>query len=234
MLLRSTISGTKKFFHKTLKNFKFFFSPGYERLPKTPSHHNNHFSYSVPETSVKDMDNNNYQDLERFYTDFTDQWDSEKEKAKRRSKKKAALLSPTKQENEVYNNGPFISLSDASLAQKKNQVERREECDKQNNKRSLTHQRGRQKDSSLNYMGVREHRNCMVEQKLRELEMLDMSNVDHVLDIEEVLHYYSRLTCPAYLEIVDKFFMEMYSELFGPAWPASPRSVNSRLKLRYQ
>ena len=46
----------------------------------------------------------------------------------------------------------------------------------------------------------------MVEQKLRELEMLDMNNVEYVLDIEEVLHYYSRLTCPAYLEIVDKFF----------------------------
>ncbi|KAJ1393511.1 hypothetical protein SESBI_34874 [Sesbania bispinosa] len=75
----------------------------------------------------------------------------------------------------------------------------------------------------------------MVEKKLRELEMLDMSNVDYVLDIEEVLHYYSRLTCPAYLEIVDKFFMEMYSEFFdGPGKPAISRtpSVNSKIKLR--
>ena len=85
-------------------------------------------------------------------------------------------------------------------------------------------------------MCMKEHRYCMVEQKLREVEMLDMNNVEYVLDIEEVLHYYSRLTCPAYLEIVDKFFLEMYSELFGSSsmWHASPRSVNSRLKMRYQ
>ncbi|XWS69884.1 hypothetical protein CRYUN_Cryun03dG0002100 [Craigia yunnanensis] len=76
----------------------------------------------------------------------------------------------------------------------------------------------------------REARSLSVAQKLKELEMMDMSNVDHVLDIEEVLHYYSRLTCPAYLDIVDKFFMDMYTEILGP--PASPRSVNSRPKFR--
>ncbi|XP_061348385.1 uncharacterized protein LOC133293800 [Gastrolobium bilobum] len=234
MLLRSSISSTKKFFQKTLKNFKSFFSPGYQRLPKTPPH--NHFSYSVATTNVMDMNSNtntntnintSYHDLEKLYTDFTDQWESEKEKTRRRSKKKAALSSPTKQENEVYN-GSFINLSNASpSSQKKNQVEKREECENKNNM-------GRQQDSSFNSMGMKEHRYCMVEQKLRELEKLDMSNVDYVLDIEEVLHYYSRLTCPAYLEIVDKFFMEMYSDFFGPAWHVTPRSVNSRLKLRYQ
>lgn len=234
MLLRSSISSTKKFFQKTLKNFKSLFSPGYyERLPKTPPH--NHFSYSV--AGVKDMDmnsNTSYHESDKYCTDFNVQWDSEQEKARRRTKKKDAILpSPTKQQNEVYS-GSYISLSNASPAKKKNQVEKREEYDKQNKERGLTHQRGRQKDSSLSSTGMKEHRNCMVEQKLRELEMLDMSNVDYVLDIEEVLHYYSRLTCPAYLEIVDTFFVEMYSEFFAPSWPATPRSVNSRMKLRYQ
>jgi hypothetical protein len=69
-----------------------------------------------------------------------------------------------------------------------------------------------------------------VAQKLKELEMMDVSNVEHVLDVEEVLHYYSRLTCPAYLDIVDKFFMDMYAEFIAP--PANPRSVNSRPRLR--
>ncbi|XP_019457413.1 PREDICTED: uncharacterized protein LOC109357809 isoform X2 [Lupinus angustifolius] len=197
MLLRST----KKFFQKTLKNFKSFFSPSYyERLPKTPLQ-NNHFSYSVAATS-----------LEKFYIE---QWDSEKEKeGNRRNKNKAALLSsPREQKSEVYNGSSFISFSNAH--NKKDQVEKREEFDNQNKKRSLTHQR----------------RLCIVEEKLRELEMLDMSNVDHVLDIEEVLHYYSRLTCPIYLEIVDRFFMQMYSEFFGPVWYATPCSVNSMMKL---
>ncbi|KAK7314475.1 hypothetical protein VNO77_33000 [Canavalia gladiata] len=235
MLLRSSISNTKRFFQKTIKNFKSLFSPGYyQKLPKASPH--NPLSYSVAASSAIDMNSNtSYQDTDKLYTDFTDQWESEKEKARRRIKKKAALMSssPTKQENEVYN-GSYISLSNASPTQKKNKVEKKEEFDDQNNKRRLTLQKGREKDSSFISIGVKEHRYCMVEQKLRELEMLDMNNMEYVLDIEEVLHYYSRLTCPAYLEIVDKFFMEMYSELFGSVWPATPHSVNSRLKMRYQ
>ncbi|KAK6124986.1 hypothetical protein DH2020_041260 [Rehmannia glutinosa] len=53
-------------------------------------------------------------------------------------------------------------------------------------------------------------------QKMKDLEMMDVNDMDHVLDIEEVLHYYSRLNCPAYVEIVDKFFMDMYSEYHVP------------------
>ncbi|WCJ42466.1 hypothetical protein M5689_023274 [Euphorbia peplus] len=60
-----------------------------------------------------------------------------------------------------------------------------------------------------------ERRRVEVQEKLKEIEKMDMSNVEHVLDIEEVVHYYSRLTCPAYLDIVDKFFMDMYSEMFS-------------------
>ncbi|KAK7380003.1 hypothetical protein VNO78_32327 [Psophocarpus tetragonolobus] len=234
-MLLSSISSTKKFFQKTIKNFKSFFSPGYQRLPKASPH--SHFSYSVAASSAMDITSNtSYQDTEKLYTDFSDQWESENEKARRRIKKKASSALPSKQESEVYS-GSYISLSNTSHAQKKNKVEKKEEGvnNNQSNKRSLTMQKGRQKESSLMSLCMKENRYCKVEQKLRELEMLDMNNVEYILDIEEVLHYYSRLTCPAYLEIVDKFFFEMYSELFGPSmWPASPRSVNSRIKLRYQ
>lgn len=220
-MLLSSISRTKKFFQKTIKNFKSFFSPGYyQRLPKASPH--SKFSYSVAAASSSAMDmtsNTSYQDMEKLYTDFSDQWESENEKARRRMKKKAASALPSKQESEVYS-GSYISLSNASHAQKKNKVEKKEEGGGNNNKRSLTIQKGRKKESSSSSssfmsMCMKEHRYCMVEQKLRELEMLDMNNVEYVLDIEEVLHYYSRLTCPVYLEIVDKFFMEIYSEFFG-------------------
>ncbi|KAL2321268.1 hypothetical protein Fmac_030237 [Flemingia macrophylla] len=236
-MLLSSISSTKKFFQKTIKNFKSFFSPGYQRLPKA-SPHTTHLSYSM----AMDMTSNtSYQDMEKLYTDFSDQWESENEKARRRRIKKKAAL-PSKQESSEVYSGSYISLSNSSHTQKKNKVEKKVEGDNnnnQNNKRSLNLQKGRQKESPpFMSLGWREHshRYCIVEQKLRELEMLDMNNVEYVLDIEEVLHYYSRLTCPAYLEIVDKFFSEMYSELFGPSsvWHASPRSVNSTLKLRYQ
>ncbi|KAF5949529.1 hypothetical protein HYC85_011522 [Camellia sinensis] len=45
---------------------------------------------------------------------------------------------------------------------------------------------------------------------------MDMNDVDHVLDIEEVFQTYSRLTCLVYLDIVDNFFVDMYSEFLIP------------------
>ncbi|KAI3524610.1 hypothetical protein L1887_03269 [Cichorium endivia] len=55
----------------------------------------------------------------------------------------------------------------------------------------------------------------LVTRKLKELEMMDRNNIDLVFDIEEVLHYYSRLTCPIYRDIIEKFFVEMYSGTFN-------------------
>lgn len=64
--------------------------------------------------------------------------------------------------------------------------------------------------------------------KMKELEMMDINDdQDHALDIEEVLHNYSQLSCPAYLEMVDKFFMDMYTELLVPL-PLG--SVNSSMR----
>ncbi|GFZ11794.1 hypothetical protein Acr_23g0001790 [Actinidia rufa] len=69
--------------------------------------------------------------------------------------------------------------------------------------------------------------NYVLAQKMKELEMMELTEVDHVLDIEEVLHYYSCLKCPAYLDIVDKFFIDMYSEFSLPK-PSSSISGSSR------
>ncbi|XP_057535917.1 uncharacterized protein LOC130813972 [Amaranthus tricolor] len=49
-------------------------------------------------------------------------------------------------------------------------------------------------------------------QKMKDLEMIYVGDVDHTLDIEEALHYYSRITCPVYVEMVNKFFMDMYTD----------------------
>lgn len=54
-----------------------------------------------------------------------------------------------------------------------------------------------------------------VAERLKELEKADNTNADHLLDIEEVFHYYSRLTSPVFLEIVDEFFLEMQAEFMG-------------------
>ncbi|KAF5776282.1 hypothetical protein HanRHA438_Chr12g0534121 [Helianthus annuus] len=64
------------------------------------------------------------------------------------------------------------------------------------------------------YHGKDESSKCLVTRKLKELEMMDETDVDLVVDIEEVLRYYSRLTCPIYRDIIDKFFVDVYSGTF--------------------
>ncbi|KAK9666162.1 hypothetical protein RND81_14G165400 [Saponaria officinalis] len=64
-------------------------------------------------------------------------------------------------------------------------------------------------------------------QKMKELDMMEVEDVDHVLDVEEALNYYSRLSCPAYVDIVDKFFMDMYYDFLLPK-PSINLSSSSR------
>ncbi|KAK9269196.1 hypothetical protein L1049_000965 [Liquidambar formosana] len=228
MLFRKSISNTKRFFQKTLQTFKSFLSGGYERLPKTPRC--NPFSCSRG-SGGDDMNMfPSYEELDMFYTDFTNNWDADKDKAlKKRFKKKTKSNKTNHEEEEEVYSGSFKEFSKASKA-KNDQIERRQ--DDHDTRKRIVYEGKR--GESCNNKGVREGRACLVAQKLRELEMMDVSNVDHVLDIEEVLHYYSRLTCPAYVDIVDKFFMNMYSEFLGPAPPVSSHGNNSRRMLYTQ
>ncbi|MED6133934.1 hypothetical protein PIB30_032734 [Stylosanthes scabra] len=74
-----------------------------------------------------------------------------------------------------------------------------------------------------------ENNNDGLAKKMKELEMMmDTGDVEHVLDIEEALHYYSRLKSPVYLDIVDKFFMDMHTEFNVPS--SLPHSSSVRVK----
>lgn len=68
---------------------------------------------------------------------------------------------------------------------------------------------------------IGKERGCLIAEKMKELEMADVYNKDHVMDIEEALHYFSLITCPVYQDIVDRFFMEIYSEFLLPQPSAS-------------
>ncbi|PQM35185.1 uncharacterized protein Pyn_22646 [Prunus yedoensis var. nudiflora] len=68
--------------------------------------------------------------------------------------------------------------------------------------------------------------------RMKEFEMVDTSDVEQVLDVEEALHYYSRLKSPVYVDIVDKFFLDMYSDFSVP--PASININNSKRRLGSQ
>ncbi|CAN4100232.1 unnamed protein product [Withania somnifera] len=63
-------------------------------------------------------------------------------------------------------------------------------------------------------------------QKMKELEMMDEEDLDQMMDIKEVLYYYSHLKCPVYLDIVDRYFMDMYNEF---SLPQTFINVNSRM-----
>ncbi|KAE8718797.1 hypothetical protein F3Y22_tig00109987pilonHSYRG00034 [Hibiscus syriacus] len=193
MLLRNPFSNTKNFFRKTLRSFKSFFNIGcevepYQKLPKSSSPYTNPM---------------NPQDLEKFYAEFTQTWDSNNAKTKKRNKKNGAMKMMASTQCTTQRRDDDVAGE--SKTKSGGNVEKREE-------------------------GNSCWRNFSVGQKLKEIEMMDVSNVDHVLDIEEVLHYYSRLTCPAYIHVVDKFFMDICTEFLGPS--GSPTSVGSRPKFR--
>ncbi|KAJ9551147.1 hypothetical protein OSB04_015192 [Centaurea solstitialis] len=80
------------------------------------------------------------------------------------------------------------------------------------------HEVNRRKQQKQEEISARERaeKRSLMTKRLKELETVDRDNVDHVLDIQEIMHCYSLLTCPAYCEMVEKFFSEMYSEVFNP------------------
>ncbi|KAK4754016.1 hypothetical protein SAY87_002120 [Trapa incisa] len=68
--------------------------------------------------------------------------------------------------------------------------------------------------------------------KMKELEMMEVGDMEHVLDVEEAIHYYSRITSPIYAGIVDKFFMDMYFD-FSPSAASEaqkPAARDSRMR----
>lgn len=214
MLLRNSISSTKRFFQKTLHSFKSLFSGSdYQRLPKsTPPHMNIQTTYG--------------NDFDTFYADhFTNQWEPS---SANNNKEIKAIKKQRPNKKNVINN---VTSSSSSSPMKQ---ESEGFMMKGNNRKNLKTKTVHHADSRFSsgrgmIMMMREERSCLLAEMLKELELMDMSNVDHVLDIEEFLHYYSRLTCPAYVDIVDKFFIEIYAEFFGHHSAVStPACISSR------
>ncbi|KAL3535755.1 hypothetical protein ACH5RR_004216 [Cinchona calisaya] len=206
MLLR-TISNTKKFFQKTVENFKSFLSGGYERLPK-----------NSPCSSFPCGGSNIHHQLNytRSYREL-DSTHHDQQTIKGREKKKES----SRNESRIRNNLTINYTNNVgSGPEKRNyqQVDRKVENDEKK-KRIIYEGKKRQV--------LKVERSFLVMKKLKELEMIDKSNMEHVLDIEEVLHYYSRLTCPAYVDLVDRFFMDMYAELLNNGQAAASSHINN-------
>ncbi|XP_021741534.1 uncharacterized protein LOC110707794 [Chenopodium quinoa] len=245
MLLRNSISNTKKFFQKTIDNVKSFLSVGstYERLPKTPPFHP--FSCGRDTNRGRDGESGYDNELDNLYNEFTHQWDSRKGKVKKKAQKNTVRATAKKSQQffldhssqkENCNNYAARTEDDVKKPEKRGDFNKGNCVSKENNNaeirevlksKGLNVSPGNKRKPELCSRSVRENRLCFVAEKLKELEMMDKGNVDHKLDVEEFLRYYSRLTCPAYLDIVDKFLGEMCTEFFGPQ-TASPKVNISR------
>ncbi|KAF4347172.1 hypothetical protein G4B88_008819 [Cannabis sativa] len=199
LLMRNSISSTKKFFQRTFGSLKCLFTGGsYQKLPKSPRGH----PFTGDSTTAATTATNIHQ------------WGGAS-CTKRREKR-------SDDENDHHIISTTTTYDQYPMEQKK------KDQTSPNKKVVMMSCNNNNKKKLGDYHYSNKNKNCLVEEKLKELEMLDVSNVDHVLDIEEVLHYYSRLTCPAYLEIIDKFFIDMFSELLASSTPAQP--PNSRFR----
>ncbi|EOA17522.1 hypothetical protein CARUB_v10005855mg [Capsella rubella] len=149
MVFRSSISNTRKFFQKTIDNFKSFFSNDgmYQKLPKAPN-------------------------------------------------------------NKTHPNSNIINIPIPSIHKKLQPKPR----DYVTTKRALT--RGDKEETLFSQPKV-----SLVCGKLKEMEKMmsdDIVSDEHyVSDVREFLHCYSCLRYTAYLDVVEHFFMEVYSDFFS-------------------
>lgn len=196
LLIRETIHKTKLCFYKTLQNLKSFCYGKCQKLPKFPSF--NPFSCSGSGRRSR----KEYQ-IDQFYIKFCDEWEASLDKAKE-SYNTSLMASKEHRKEEAAEDacrGSFIKFAKRSPVkveeeQKKKestQIGKEESCSKNTNEGGL-----------------------VLAQKMKDMEMIDTDDMEHVLDVEEALHYYSRLTSPLYVEIVDKFFTDMYTEFSVP------------------
>ncbi|KAL8094078.1 hypothetical protein AgCh_035814 [Apium graveolens] len=191
MFLKNSISNTRKFLTRTIHSVKSFFNEAtYQKLPKTPPL----MPFScVSRQGLDKTLSQSYRELDKFYTDFTNLQILDN----RHDSKKTG-----------YDNTSSTSikgLGHASVARNEDYNQKKKIVSKISEEERLS--------STCKSVVTREERRCLVARKLKQLEGMDLSNVENAMDIQEVLHYYTHLTSPVYMEIFDQFFVIIYSDL---------------------
>ncbi|KAJ4843568.1 hypothetical protein Tsubulata_040937 [Turnera subulata] len=203
MQLRDSIQKAKIFFHKNLQNLRTLLLGGYEKLPKPTS-------FKPFSCSSKGHSSNHQTD--RYYADICDEWQCDLEKAMKGNNGSSIVSKPAAGDAEA-SDASSMKLVKSPLKKKEERVK------EEKNKTGSQLKKGEPCSKSMNELA----------RKMKELEMMDVSDVEHVLDVEEALHYYSRLKSPAYVDIVDNFFLNMYSEFSVPKPSASINTSKRRL-----
>lgn len=209
MRISESIKKTKNFFQKSLVNLKSLLFGGYRKPPKPPLLN----SFSCGSRITK----NHHKDL--YYTEFCNAWESDLEEAKKRRKNKVTdSKKPVNEEN--ASSGSLTKLADPGSVKTKQEERTKEE------KKMGSSRMDKKVDQCSQDMNPESY---ALAQKMKELDMMDAGDMEHILDVEEALHYYSRLRSPVYLDIVDKFFTDMYSELNVPQASAGTNTSKRRL-----
>lgn len=209
MLLKKSMLKTKSFILKTLQNLRSFLFGGYEKIPRT---------LLLNPLSCSSIGQRSHQ-LDQIYSQNTNQSvpDHHQDNGNHMIEQIIDMVVPSTEAptpNIPMNHSSGVLTSSCeSMAKKEAGADQRKMEPTSSNCSSYRFQNGA---------------SYMLAQKMKELEMMDLSDVDHSLDVEEALHYYSRLTCPVYVDIVNKFFMDMYAEFLFPQPPISTISSSSQ------
>ncbi|EEF46475.1 uncharacterized protein LOC8274507 [Ricinus communis] len=212
MQLKDSIEKTKVFFHNTLQHLKSLFFEGYQKLPKPDSFN----PFSCANCSIK-----NHQ-RDEYYTNFCNEWECDLEKAMKRKESSSITVSKEAAREEVQEKEDCKANSTKlpeSPLKKKEEVTKEERSKKSSHSRKVEEELSKKEKEGAYALA----------KKMKELEMMDVSDVEHVLDVEEALHYYNRLRSPVYVDIVDQFFTDMYREFSVPQASASINSSKRRL-----
>ncbi|CAN8293324.1 unnamed protein product [Cochlearia groenlandica] len=124
---------------------------------------------------------------------------------------------------------PLLSPFSCSLRDRSTQDSRTEEtysvvsCEstavaetKQESVNIKVQQKKRHKKKVAEPLEEAKRRGDLLAQKMKDLNMVDLRDVDHAFDVREALRCYSSIRSPVYLDIVDNFFTDMYYEFSDP------------------
>ncbi|KAL4292294.1 hypothetical protein HN51_026564 [Arachis hypogaea] len=216
MLPRETIHKARVLLQKTLRSFKSLVSGGYQKLPR---------SLSLNPFLRRSGNARTYYSSDQFYNEFYDILQSDLNRIRIRNDDMIMIRSREPP--------PASASASASVVEDAAKVEEgtsKKQSPLKKNKGETTTTTTTTATLPLKNKKVNSNNNNdALAKKMKELEMMDSGDVEHVLDIEEALHYYSRLTSPVYLDIVDKFFIDMQNE-FNVPLPQLPHSSSVRIK----
>jgi len=208
MLLKKSMLKTKSFILKTLQNLRSFLFAGYEKISRT---------LLLNPLSCSSIGQRSHQP-DQIYSQYTNQSvpDHNEDNGYHMIKQIIDVVPSTEALTpniSMNHSSGVLTSSYESMAKKQAGADQR--------KMEPT-------SSRCSFSRFQNGVSYTLAQKMKELEMMDLSDGDHSLDVEEALHYYSRLTCPVYVDIVNKFFMDMYAEFLFPQPSISTISSSSR------